>query len=299
MTSRTATILVLAGAILLCASTASAQQRAGIGQKFDFASGARPLGMSETYNAVGTGGAGLYHNPAGIAAANMYSLNGTYEFTPSTNVLSASIVDSKTNPNISAGVGYSYLLGRSALDNSFGHDVRLAVAIPAVPDRVSVGVEGRYSVLNAKGSQLARGFTMDAGFLFRVVDKLSIGVVGRNLIDICDQQRFCSSVTPLTMAGGVSYGEGSPFTASADVEVDLGSEKETVNMRYQIGGEYLIAGSVPIRAGYQHRTFTQTDHVSLGAGWRASRFGIDLAGRMTIQDIESVYVSSSFAVYFK
>ncbi|MFB6262074.1 MAG: hypothetical protein ABEL76_00425 [Bradymonadaceae bacterium] len=269
------------------------------GSRFDFATGARPLGMSGTYNAVGTGAAGLYHNPAGIAAANMYSLNGTYEFTPSTNVLSASIVDSKTNSNIAAGVGYSYLLGRSELSNSFGHDIRLALAIPAVPDRVSVGVEGRYAILNTDGTELARGFTMEAGFLFRIVDKLKLGVVGRNLIDICDRPRVCRTVTPLTMAGGLAYGEGSPFTATADVEVDLGSEEDQVNLRYQIGGEYLVAGSVPIRVGYEHKTFTETDHVSLGAGWRASRFGIDIAGQMEIQDPEALRISSSFAVYFK
>lgn len=264
----------------------------------DFARTARPIGLGEAFHSVSTGASGLYYNPAGIATARMYALGGTYEFTPQGNVLNASIVDSKTNKKLSAGVGYSYILGREQSRLGSGHDIRLALAVPALRDRVSVGLEGRYVIFKGDRTELARGFTMKAGFLFQLIERLHLGVSGSNLIDICNQPRRCRGVTPLTLNGGISYGESTSFLVSADVGVDLGTDDARAHLEYKAGGEYLIGGTVPVRLGYQHRTLTGQHLLSTGVGWRTSRFGIDVGGRLDVRDATDIYVSSSFSVYF-
>jgi hypothetical protein len=264
----------------------------------DFARTARPIGLGEAFHSVSTGTSGLYYNPAGIATARMYSVGGTYEFTPQGNVLNASIVDSKTNRNLAAGVGYSYMLGRDQSGLGSGHDIRLALAVPALKDRVSIGIEGRYVIFKGERTEIARGFTMKAGFLFQLIERLHLGVSGSNLIDICNQPRRCQGVTPLTINGGISYGESTSFLVTADVGVDLNSQPGEPNLEYKAGAEYLIGGSVPVRLGYQHRTLTGQHLLGGGLGWRTSRFGIDVGGRLDVRDATDVYVSSSFSVYF-
>ncbi len=264
----------------------------------DFARTARPIGLGEAFHSVSTGTSGLYYNPAGIATARMYAVGGTYEFTPQGNVLNASVVDSKTNQKLSAGVGYSYMLGREQSGLGSGHDIRLALAVPALRDRVSVGLEGRYVIFKGERTEIARGFTMKAGFLFQLIERLHLGISGSNLIDICNQKRRCRGVTPLTLNGGISYGESTSFLVTADVGLDLNSEADGVNLEYKAGAEYMIGGSVPVRLGYQHRTLTGQHLLSTGFGWRTSRFGIDVGGRLDVRNASSIYVSSSFAVYF-
>ena len=263
----------------------------------DFMQGSRPTGMGGAFTSIATGPTGMYHNPAGIATARMYAVGGTYEYTPSGNVLNASIVDSKTNPRIAAEAGYSYLIGHGDNDPS-GHDIRLALAVPAMPDRISVGIGGRYMILKRGGAEFARGFTLDAGFLFQLAEKFQLGLSGKNLIDVCQNPR-CLGVAPMTVAAGASYGSRkSGLRLAADFGVDINSEPDDVNFLIEAGGEYLIGGSVPLRVGYTHETLDTSNHVTGGVGWRASRFGIDASGDVNVNSPEDFTISASFSVFF-
>jgi len=281
-------VLVAAATLIAVAGDAAAQQ---------YVDGARPTGMAGAYTAIGTGPTGMYHNPAGIATARMYAVSGTYEYTPAGNVLNASIVDSKTNPKLAAEAGYSYLIAHDDTEKPSGHDMRLALAVPALPNRVSVGLGGRYLILHQNNTELARGFTLDAGFLFQLVETFHAGIVGKNLIDICRQRR-CRGVTPLTVGAGVAYGRTTPFNLSADFNVDVNSQPDDVNFEAEVGGEYMAAGKFPIRAGYNYRTLSNSHHVNAGFGWRESRFGVDVGSKFNVRDISDLTVSATIALYF-
>ena len=192
----------------------------------EFTRGVRPAGMGEAYTGVASGTSTIFHNPAGIARAVMYSLEATFEYTPTGTALNAAVIDSKTNPNISAGVSYTYFLGHGDTSDVSGHDIRLALAVPVLPDRISLGIGGRWIIANAGDIQTINQPTVDAGALFRVSDQLHIGLAGRNLVDVCNRPELCRSVAPMTVEGGIGFGNGTTFNLSGDVGLDLTSDPE-------------------------------------------------------------------------
>jgi len=263
----------------------------------EYVAGARPAGIGQAFTSIATGPSGIYHNPAGIPMANMYAVGGNYQFQPSGSLLNASVVDSKTNPKVTAGAGYSYLLEHGDSGAASGHDIRLAFAVPALEKRFSVGIGGRYLILDDDGTEFARGFTLDGGVIVRILENLHAGVAGKNLVDIRSRPVRGQGVAPRTVAGGLSYGLSTAFQFSSDIEFDLNSEDD-LNLEYQIGAEYMAGGSVPLRIGYRHLTIDASNHVTGGIGWRSARFGADASVDINVNDISSVTAATSFAIYF-
>ena len=241
----------------------------------DFAQGARPVGMGEAFNAISTGAAGVYHNPAGIARAILYAVEGSYNYTARGNLLSFAIVDSKTNPSVSAGfaLGYSFDRENDATDTT-ALDLRLPIAIPIVPERVSVGLGIRYLSIKDADIETLSGFTLDAGALFRVADQLHLGVAAKNLLETCEVRSRCGGVAPMTIGGGVSFGDGTEFVLAADLDVDLGSTSDA-KLNVGLGAEYLIEGIIPVRLGFMRRGVREANILTVGAGWRSSTAGLD------------------------
>ncbi|MBA2661731.1 MAG: hypothetical protein H0U74_05510 [Bradymonadaceae bacterium] len=268
----------------------------------DFARGVRPAGMGEAYTAVASGTGGIYHNPAGVARTVMYSLEGLFEYTPSGSLLNAAVVDSRTNPVIAAGAAYSYFFGRGELSHLAGHDIRLAVGVPVVPERVSIGIGGRYLILRDSSGEktvnIVQAFTLDAGVIFRVVDLVHLGVAGQNLIDPCDNAALCRGMAPTTITGGVAVGRETSFVLSGDVGFDLTSLEDPV-LNFGVGAEYLIANVVPLRVGFKHRGAVDHNYLTLGGGWRSPSAGVDLSYQHDLQRSSEVgYIAGSFSLYF-
>ena len=273
----------------------------------EFSQGVRSGGMGEAFTAVATGTSALFHNPAGAARASMYALDAGYEYTPDGNALSASIVDSKTNPSIAAGVGYGYYFGRG--DNDVrGHDIRLGLALPVMPDRISVGVGGRWliikdteDVLDDAGDpvptdvELMNGPTIDAGIMFRATNQLHFGVAGKNLIEQC-KKAGCETIAPTIITGGLSFGLEMGLLLSGDIGVDI-STSEDPAPDAGAGVEYLIGGSVPIRAGYQYRGGLVQHLLTFGAGWRSTAAGVDFGYQLDLLDTSNMFFMGSFSVY--
>ncbi len=260
-----------------------------------FTEGTRSAGMGEAYTAVATGGGGLYHNPAGIARTVMYAVDATFEYSPLGSTLNATVVDSKTNPAISAGAGYSYFFGRDENEGVTGHDIRLGLALPVVPDRISIGVGGRYLILDADDVELINGFTLDAGVLAKVAEGLHVGIAGKNLIDQCDRLG-CESVAPTTVAAGLAFGSDIGLILSGDVGFDLTTDPDAVQPEYSIGAEYL-AVVVPLRAGFNRIEATDQSLLTFGAGWRSRSAGFDLGYQLDLADTDDMYFLGSFSVY--
>lgn len=299
-------IVILAGfATALCASTASAQE---------FSQGVRSGGMGEAFTSVASGTDAIYHNPAGAARAVMYSVEAGYEYTPTGNVLSASVIDSKTNPNVAAGIGYGFYFGRDD-DDVRGHDIRLGLAVPVLPDRISVGVGGRWLIVsdtvlqeNAEGEevrtdvQLMNGPTLDAGIMFKATSQFHFGISGQNLIPQCSKAA-CAGVAPQLITGGASFATESGITISGDVGIDLstraelGGENTDPALDAGGGAEYLIGGVVPLRAGYQYKGGFDQHLLTFGAGWRSQVAGVDLGYQLDLEDSSNMYFMGSFSIY--
>ncbi|MGM0557702.1 MAG: hypothetical protein ACQEVA_15060 [Myxococcota bacterium] len=272
---------------LLLSASATAQE---------FTQGARPAGLGQAYTAVSTGASGIYHNPAGIARAVMYSLEGSFEYTPDGSVLNAAVMDSKTNPELGAGVAYSYFLGRGDNDVN-GHDIHLGLALPVLPDRISLGLGGRWIIATVDGVQIINQPTVSAGALFRVSEMIHLGLAGKNLIDVCSDDQQCGDVAPTLIALGASFGNETNFLISSDLEMDLTSDPDSVALNVDAGAEYMIGEIVPIRAGYQYKGVDATHFVTGGLGWRSNQAGVDAGFRINPADPGIFYAVASFSLY--
>lgn len=289
---------LIALGVVAVATPASAQE---------FSQGVRSAGMGEAFTSVATGTSAIFHNPAGAARVPMYSLDAGYEYTPEGNVLSASVLDSKTNSSIAAGIGYGHYFGRG--DNDIrGHDFRLALALPVVPDKISVGLGGRWLLIkdtetlpNAEGDpvptdvQLMNGPTIDAGIMFRVSKAVHFGVAAQNLIDQC-KKAACRTLAPTLISGGGSLALEFGLLMSADAGVDLTTaDKPAPDLG--VGAEYVIAKMVPVRAGYQYRGGLEQHLLTLGLGWTSTSAGVDFGYQLDLEDTSKMFFMGSFSIY--
>ena len=236
-----------------------------------FNPGARGAGMGEAQAALSEGSSGVFHNPAGIALAYMYAVNGGVLINETGNTLSLAIVDSKTNPSVSAGLGVGYYFNR----DEGVLDIKLPIALPVVPDRVSIGIAGRYMRAKAGDIEIVNGFSLDGGAIFRLVDGLHLGVQLKNLLDVCKQDNICSSWAPMTLGGGLAF-KTRDLAAAVDIDADLGST-DSAALNVEAGFEYLIQGMVPVRVGYRRLSATSSNILTLGSGWQSKAAGVNLS----------------------
>ena len=281
---------------------------ASVGQLPEFFDGVRAGGAGSSHTAVASGFESLYQNPAGVARAPMYVVDGAFSYTPQGAILTGGVADSKLNPNLAAGIGASYFIGQGDHDNLSGLDARVAAGIPVVPEQVSVGAGVRYlrivdTDMPQEGEDdeqlLIHGVTVDAGVNFRAADILHLGLKGENLIDHCADDERCRGSTPTRISGGIGLGEDTGFMFSGDVALDITSDPDTPTFDFGAGAEYLVAGVVPIRAGFQRRGYLDRSLLTFGGGWRSEEVGFDLSYRHDLQDPGQFgYASASFSVYF-
>lgn len=276
--------LLLLGLALALPNTLQAQQ---------LTKGSRAAGMGDANTAIAEGANSIHHNPAGIARSVMFVAEGTFEYNPTGSVLNAAISDSKTNPAIAAGFSYSHFFGRGDFDKISGHDFRLGLAVPVVPDRVALGVSGRYLMLNDDDVEFLNGFTLDAGAIVKVTEGLHLGFAGQNLLDPCSLDR-CKSVAPTTITGGFGF-TADIFTFSGDVGADITSQDDA-SILFGAGLEILL-DTVPLRAGFERIDSTDTSNLTFGAGWRTSGAGFDVGYKLNLQNTDDMIFLGSFSIY--
>lgn len=273
----------------------------------EFFEGVRPAGAGGAHTAVTSGVDSLYQNPAGTARAPMYVLDAGFEYTPQGAMMNAGIVDSKINPQLAAGLGYTYFVGRGDHDSLSGHDARVAVGIPVVPEQISVGAGLRWLRITDEDipetedddQLLIDGFTGDVGVNIQPSEMLHLGLKGENLIDHCADDDRCRGSTPTRVGGGVGVGDETTFLLSADAAADLTSSPEGPVFDFGVGLEYLAGAAVPLRAGFKRRAYLDRNMLTFGGGWRSEDVGLDLAYRHDLNDAGQFgYMSANFSVYF-
>lgn len=258
----------MVGVLTVLAGTGSAWAQQGP----TFAPGTRAAGMGEAFNAVSDGATGIFHNPAGIARSLVYAVDGSFNYTPSGTSLSAAVADSKTNPGIAAGIGVGYYFSTVEGVDLSALDVRLSLAIPAIPERISFGIGGRWINSNSGDLERINGITLDAGALFRVVEALHVGISAKNLINVC-QRPECEGDVPLLIGGGAAYNTPE-LTIAGDIDFDM-TTLDTPTLNFDLGAEYVFEKMVPVRLGFRRRGITQSNVLTAGAGWRTDNAGID------------------------
>lgn len=257
--------------VLMLATAASAQgQVAPRAADLRDLTSARAYGMGGAYRALGQGADAIMGNPAAIALSHSYKAEatGAWDYAQKDAFFGASLLDANTSA-LAAGLDYHLVsIGRGA-DRATAHLGSLALALP-LSGNLYIGSTVRYLML--RGARHADSTTVDAGVLLRLSDGFTLGVSGHNLVDTHDLEltRYYTAHMGLMLSP--------EFTVAADVVGDFTTQDQTT-LTYNAGLEYLMSGSIPLRAGYTYDGFTGASRLGVGFGLVADGGGIDLAYR--------------------
>ncbi len=262
-----------AAAVLAFSSAASATQVSTY--TLQTAPGARSVAMGDAFRAVGTSNDAIVEDPAALAISPHYEIDGYfgYAFASPATYWSGSLVDSSTTP-LAVGVDYTHLASGTSPTRFGGSDLRLALADTIIPDQLFVGISGNwvdfgYSFLPANA------ITGDAAVVYKPIDLVSIALVGYNLVDIKHPE-----LAPLSGALAVAVGTDTSFRTATDLVVNFSTPKPLFD--YHLGGEYLIAQLVAVRAGYMYDALQGANFGSIGAALIMPTFAIDVSFRQQV-----------------
>jgi hypothetical protein len=271
----------------------------------------RSLALGGAVKALGSGTTAVLTNPANLTLTRAYHIEALAQLTPeaSRQVYGGAIMDSLTG-KLAGGVGvFGGFMDPQGVDRS-SIDVRLALSY-GLGDRVFLGLGGRYLKLNQggigpfgdspvsgglKNADGARGpvfenITFDAGLTLRATEGLHIGVHGQNLT-------FAGhGFLPSTVGGGIGYGT-KDFSLEVDGVADFHSY-QSIAARVMAGGEYLIAGHVPLRAGYRWDQGADMHFASLGLGYVAREFSVEVSARRGIADVAPTQIVVGLAYFLE
>jgi hypothetical protein len=281
----------------------------------DIYGNARSMGMADAFVA-GNGNGSLYANPAGLLAVATYAMEAGFHRNSArrNNGFGTSLVDSTTNPNIAAGVGYSYTFGPgpgdTRLDDARDHDLRLGVAAPLMPgvaiagiglnyesfrtfrtvtDAPPIGLPTEPTVREEAGREGA--LTMDAGLLVTYQRQVAVGVTARNLLQ------------PSAIRTGREYVGGvAAFLGPAHIELQYAVKQALEDPTefqgtFAAGLEVLLARVVPIRTGVRTQGTTPGPWIAAGTGYRAQSGGFDIGFQQSTQRGSDRVVMASFLFY--
>ena len=252
-----------------------------------------PFSSTRDYGMLGVIGdpqvsSALFNNPAGMSRSFVYAAEGQYVRSAQRqlNVLGGSVVDSKTQPAMAVGLAYGYgFTDESAEFDIESHDARLAISKPLVPKHVFAGLGFRYvreKVSSGDFSETLDGFTLDPGLLFVITETFSVGAVGQNLLRV--------DGLPRRAGGGIAVGAQS-FVLDGDVLMDFDTHPDGNKVIYRTGVEFLAGDTVPLRAGYEANTATDSQWFACGLGFmqtegiRGSQLNLSYKQRLDVSDI--------------
>jgi hypothetical protein len=270
MTRRT---ILAALALTLAAGRASADTPGLAGAQFlTIEQGARAQGMGGAFTAVADDANGLWWNPAGIARSEFSEVTLTHTaYLDSVATEYAGYIRPVPQAHGVLGASLTYLTvpgvdGTDANGNPTGslktNGLSGSVSYGAsLSKELTLGVTGKY-ISQTLGPTSGTGFAADLGAQYRAADYGAAFVI-QNL-GPSFSIGSASNPLPRDLRGGVYYQPRSRLTLSVDEEKPYSSAAIL-----HLGGEYLIAAGIRLRAGYE-----QVPNAP-GAGFT---FGVGLAG---------------------
>ncbi|MBQ9396634.1 MAG: hypothetical protein IJU23_14105 [Proteobacteria bacterium] len=264
----------------------------------EYLTSTRGYGVANAMVASASGTAAIWHNPAGISSAKMYSVDAAYNYDNDVNGhgFEVNLVDMKSNEYVGAAVGflYEHMAPTDGVTEHLMH-LRFGVAVPLANDVISLGVGGVYSHILHNGDKLLGQFTLDAGVIVRPLSWLSVGFSAQNLI-VGDYKAYMPRMIAVGIsAGSVELGLNGMFEASFNISADDIAKSGS----YGVGVEYVLKKLVPIRVGYRYEG--EGHHVlAAGLGYRHNdgMFGLDLAYQHHFNDYSNEILSGSLGFYF-
>ncbi len=236
--------------------------------------GARSVGMGDAFRAVGTSNDAISEDPAALAMSTHYELDGFfgYSFSSPASYWNASIVDANTTP-VAVGIGYTHLASGMFQDRFSGSDLRLALGYALIPSQLFIGISGQW--LDFRYALPTNAITGDAAIVYKPVDIVSIAAIGYNLVDI-DQE----TLAPRKLSLAAAVGSDTTFRVAADGVMNIATPSPVLD--FHLGGEYLIAQLVAVRAGYLYDGMIKQNFGTLGAGVIVTGFAFDVGLRQSI-----------------
>lgn len=271
---------LLAALCVLCLFSSSALADEGL-------TSLRSAGMGDNVVAASAGNAGVFHNPAGLAAIPIYSIEAGYDLTAGdgTHRLGLSVADSQTNGSVAGGLAYTFSLNNGDLsgdvDNLRDHNMRVALAVP-LSEAFSVGVTGQYFIFSRgrvdqseDGDKIRyNGFSLNIGAMARLGERFFVGVAAEDLVEVE------GATGPRTLRAGAGF-----FNDVIRGQFEYGAQFLGADTRHRIGfGTELMLEMVAVRVGYRHITDISENELSIGLGYRSRTFGIDMAFRQPFND---------------
>ncbi len=248
-----------------------------------------------------TGTEALFVNPAALAARKRYTVDATYltDRRPGLegkarrqDYFGSSVMDSNTT-----AVAAAFAYARAVKGVETGTLLRLGLAGP-VTQGLFAGLQANYFDLRG-ADRIASAVNLDAGLLYQLTTKVSVGASGYNLLPSKHH-----ALEPQGFGLGFAAGSDTSLQLTGDWRIDTararredGSAKKT--NRYALGAEYLLDNAIPVRAGFQVDDTSQphTKWWSVGVGWVSTRFAVDLGYRQSTTDPRARTVAGVVRVF--
>ena len=189
----------------------------------EVASTSRSAGLANAMTAGSAGTAALWHNPAGIVSAMMYSAEAGYNYDNASEIsgISANIIDTKSNPYVGTAAAFTYETANPKEGPSHtAYHVRGGLAMPLVDGMVRVGGSVRYSAVDKDDEEVLAALMVDAGILVQPLEFLSIGASFLNLVNGGYDEEYPKQVAVGLALSSLGYG----LMLSGDLVFDLSEE---------------------------------------------------------------------------
>lgn len=252
---------------------------------------ARAAGMGGAVRAMATGPTALFFNPANLAAARDYRIEGLGQIWPEAKRQSygGAVADARINPSLAGGFAANYTLqDGDGLDRK-GLDLRAGLAMP-ISDKFFLGAAGRYVRILQEGlgplgpsyasggrpdDPLVQQFSFDAGLSVRPSSTFALGLVGTNLT-------FPGhGFLPTTLGGGVGFGVAESLTIEGNAVADFTTYDRTA-WRAAAGAEFVAAEHFPLRLGYRFDEGQKSHALGGGVAYSDTQFGVSVSVRRTV-----------------
>ncbi|MBS2029875.1 MAG: hypothetical protein JST54_18380 [Deltaproteobacteria bacterium] len=230
------------GVLLLLAPALARAEGAPIAPPATDLLGPRGFALAGALRASGTSNDTIFLNPAGLFAAERYTLaaQGLYDFQGDQSSFGASIADSTAGP-VAAGLAYDRLWLGPSDARTTANMFNLALAFQLSP-MVSLGASGKLIHSHDPDGSIHNGVTPDVGILLHA-DPIEIGVAAYNLVSIN------SPLAPRQYGAGVGVTLPYNLRPEADVVLD-DTTQTTLKFKIEAGLEWAINGMFTARAGY-------------------------------------------------